>query len=210
MRLGQHRVAQDGSDLLLDVRVLVVTLGLRLVCEQLQVDHLGEQLAPSLGRLVAEAVELVHMLDGCNEVAKRDGVAADFREDLARLLRRDGCREALAGIGVGRRLKRLVIATGHTRHTRRDEHERGQGPDAARTCEHARPILRSTCLRQLAQHGHLRLAGSGPANEVPAHCAPRSARLSGPKCREGEGCRMTSRGLVRLLRIGASRITASC
>ena len=89
-RLLEQGVAEDLAHLLLGRRILVVALLARLVGEEHDVDHLAQQLAPPRGRRVPDAVELVHVLQRGDVVAEGDRAVADVREDLRRLLGRQG------------------------------------------------------------------------------------------------------------------------
>ena len=109
-RIGEHGVAQDGAELLLRDRILVVALLRRLEGEELDGDHLVEQLLAALRRLVPEAVELIHVLERGGVVAERDRHVADARQHLRCLLVRERGRRRLARIGRVVAAARLAAA----------------------------------------------------------------------------------------------------
>ncbi len=83
---GDHRLAEDLPDRVLDSGVLVEAPAPGFQREQLRVDDLAEQLAAPLLRLVPEPIELIHALQRPAEVAQGDHPVPDLREHARRLL----------------------------------------------------------------------------------------------------------------------------
>ena len=127
-RLGEHRVAEDGADLLLGRGILVVALCGRLLREELHRDHLVEQLLAALLRLVPEPVELIHVLEGGGVVAERDGLVPYPREHLPGLFGRQRLGLGVPGIaGLGLpAVARLAAGCGQRQqHARKTEQRTG-------------------------------------------------------------------------------------
>ena len=118
------------------IGVLVVALLARLVGEEHDVDHLGEELLAALGRLVAHAVELIHVLERGLEVAQRDGAVADAGEHLRGLLGGEDAGRRRARVDRGRRRGALAA--------RARDGERAPAP---------RRVARVASIRARATHG---------------------------------------------------------
>src|SRR5690606_7128315 len=132
--LLEQLVPQGLAEPLFGLRQLVEAAPARFLGQELDVDHLLEEQAPSLGRLVAKPLERIHALERRDVVTERDGPVPDSGEHLLLLL---GAQLERSGARRGRcarrgLLLRFRLLAGHA-EAERDENQKTRPSDGGLT-----------------------------------------------------------------------------
>ncbi len=120
-RFGQHGVPQNLPLELLHLRLLVEPAPLRLLGQELHVDHLLQKLATLFFGLISKAIQFVHSLKRARKVPERHDVVPDASHRPLGLLR---CQPRHAGCLLGRPFRGCPACENHTKKRGQELSER--------------------------------------------------------------------------------------